>query len=75
MRAIAIDDEKDALEMLEWIIKKNCPQVELVALCDSPLDGIEKIKALKPDLVFLDIEMPQLNGFDMLERLGQYDFE
>lgn len=75
MRAIAIDDEKDALEMLEWIIKKNCPQVELVALCDSPLEGIEKIKALKPDLVFLDIEMPQLNGFDMLERLGQYDFE
>lgn len=75
MRAIAIDDEKDALEMLEWIIKKNCPQVELVALCDSPLEGIEKIKSLKPDLVFLDIEMPQLNGFDMLERLGQYDFE
>jgi Response regulator of the LytR/AlgR family len=75
MKAIAIDDEKNALEMLEWIVKKNCPEVELVALCDSPLDGIEKIKSLKPDLVFLDIEMPQLNGFDLLERLGKYDFD
>ncbi len=75
MKAIAIDDERNALEMLEWIVKKNCPEVELVALCDSPLEGIEKIKALKPDLVFLDIEMPQLNGFDLLERLGNYNFD
>ena len=75
IRAIAIDDERDALEMLEHILKRNCPEVELVALCDSPLDGLEKIKSLKPDLLFLDIEMPQLNGFDLLDRLGKYDFD
>ena len=75
MKAILIDDERDALEMLEWIIKKQTPEVEIIALCDSALDGLEKIKALKPELVFLDIEMPQLNGFDLLERLGKYDFE
>ena len=75
MKAILIDDERDALEMLEWIIKKQTPEVEIIALCDSALDGLEKIKVLKPELVFLDIEMPQLNGFDLLERLGKYDFE
>src|ERR1051325_110275 len=75
MKAILIDDERNALEMLEWIIKKQTPEVEIIALCDSALDGLEKIKTLKPELVFLDIEMPQLNGFDLLERLGKYDFE
>jgi len=75
IRAIAIDDEKDALEILEHIIKRNCPEVELVALCNSPIEGLEKIKELKPDLLFLDIEMPQLNGFDLLDRLGKYDFD
>ncbi|HTH54727.1 MAG TPA: LytTR family DNA-binding domain-containing protein [Cyclobacteriaceae bacterium] len=75
MKAILIDDERDALEMLEWIIKKQTPEVDIIALCDSALDGLEKIKTLKPELVFLDIEMPQLNGFDLLERLGTYDFE
>jgi two-component system, LytTR family, response regulator len=75
MKAILIDDERDALEMLEWIIKKHAPEVEIIAMCDSSLDGLEKIKSLKPELVFLDIEMPQLNGFDLLERLGKYDFE
>lgn len=73
MKAILIDDEKNALEMLEWMIQKNCPEVEIVAMCDSPLEGLEKIKALKPDLIFLDIEMPQLNGFDLLDRLGKHD--
>lgn len=73
MRAIIIDDEKNALEMLEWMLQKYCPQLEIVATCDSPLEGLEKLKLLKPDLLFLDIEMPQLNGFDLLERLGPHN--
>jgi two-component system, LytTR family, response regulator len=73
MKAILIDDEKNALEMLEWMLQKNCPEVEIMAMCDSPLDGLEKIKSLKPDVIFLDIEMPQLNGFDLLDRLGKHD--
>lgn len=73
MKAILIDDERNALEMLEWMLQKYSPEVEIVAMCDSPLDGLEKIKTLKPDLIFLDIEMPQLNGFDLLDRLGKHD--
>ncbi len=73
MKAILVDDEMNALEMLEWMILKNCPDIEIVAMCESPLEGLEKIKALKPDLIFLDIEMPQLNGFDLLDRLGKHE--
>jgi two-component system LytT family response regulator len=73
MTAILVDDEINALEMLEWMIGKNCPEIEIVAMCHSPLDGLEKIKSMKPDLVFLDIEMPQLNGFDLLDRLGKHE--
>jgi two-component system LytT family response regulator len=73
MKAILVDDERNALEMLEWMLQKNCPEVEIIAMCDSPLEGLEKIKTLKPDVIFLDIEMPQLNGFDLLERLGKHE--
>lgn len=73
MKAVLIDDEKNALEMLEWMLQKNCPEVEIVAMCDSPFDGLAKIKELNPDLIFLDIEMPQLNGFDLLDKVGKHD--
>ncbi|MFY8037357.1 MAG: LytR/AlgR family response regulator transcription factor [Cyclobacteriaceae bacterium] len=73
MRAILIDDENNALDMLEWILQKHCPHIQIIAKCDSPLVGLEEIKKHKPDLIFLDIEMPQLNGFDLLERLGPHD--
>lgn len=73
MTAILIDDEKNALEMLEWMLQKHCPEIEILALCESPLVGLEKIKSLQPDVIFLDIEMPQLNGFDLLERLGRHN--
>jgi two-component system, LytTR family, response regulator len=73
LRSILIDDERNALEMLEWMLKKHCPQVEIIALCQSPIDGLEKIRELQPDLIFLDIEMPQLNGFDLLGRLESHE--
>src|SRR5438094_6103818 len=73
MKAVLIDDEKNALEMLEWMLQKNCPNVQILAMCDSPLEGLEKVKDLQPDVIFLDIEMPQLNGFDLLERLGSHN--
>jgi two-component system LytT family response regulator len=73
MKAILIDDEQNALEMLEWMLQKHCPDVTILAMCSSPLDGIQKIQELKPDLIFLDIEMPQLNGFDLLARLGKHN--
>ena len=75
IRCILIDDERNALEMMEWLIKTYCPQVEIAAMCNSAQQGIEAINAYKPDVIFLDIEMPRMNGFDMLEQFDKLTFD
>src|SRR6185503_15525669 len=75
IRCVLIDDEKNALEMMEWLLKTYCPQAEIVAMCNSSAEGIEAINRLKPDIVFLDIEMPNMNGFDMLEKFDKLFFD
>lgn len=75
IRCIIIDDEKNSLEMMEWLLTKYCPQVQIAALCSSAEEGIEAIHRLKPDVVFLDIEMPRMNGFDMLEQFDKLFFD
>ncbi len=75
IRCILIDDEKNALEMMEWLLKTYCPQVEIMAMCSSAEQGIEAIRKFKPDVVFLDIEMPKMNGFDMLEQFDKLTFD
>ncbi len=75
IRCILIDDEKNALEMMEWLLKTYCPQVEIMAMCHSAEQGIEAIQKYKPDVVFLDIEMPKMNGFDMLEQFDKLNFD
>jgi two-component system LytT family response regulator len=59
IKAVLIDDEKNALEMLEWQLQTYCPQVEIAASCNSADTGITAIRQHKPQLVFLDIEMPK----------------
>lgn len=75
IRCILVDDETNALEMMEWLLKTYCPQAEIVAMCNTAGQGIEAIKKYKPDVVFLDIEMPRVSGFDMLEQVKNLSFE
>lgn len=75
IRCVLIDDERNALEMMEWLLKTYCPEVQIAAMCSNAEDGIVAIKAHQPDVIFLDIEMPHMNGFDMLERFEQLDFD
>jgi two-component system LytT family response regulator len=75
IQCILIDDETNALEMMEWLLKTYCPQVNIVAMCNTSEDGIRAIKQYRPDVVFLDIEMPHMNGFDMLEQFEELFFE
>ncbi|WP_336517304.1 LytTR family DNA-binding domain-containing protein [Pollutibacter soli] len=75
IRCVLIDDERNALEMMEWLLKTYCPEVQIVAMCSNGEEGIVAIKTHKPDVIFLDIEMPHMNGFDMLERFDQLDFD
>lgn len=75
IRCILIDDEKNSLEMMEWLLKTYCPDVKIEAMCNAAVDGIAAIHKLKPDVVFLDIEMPHMNGFDMLEQFDKLFFD
>jgi two-component system LytT family response regulator len=67
-RTIIIDDERLAREELRSLLKEH-QEIEIVAEAVNALDGIEKIKEFNPDLVFLDISMPGMNGFEMLKQL------
>ena len=75
IRCVLVDDERNALEMMEWLLKTYCPQVDIAAMCSHPEQALDIIREKKPDVVFLDIEMPHMNGFDLLEKIGQIDFE
>ena len=75
VKAIIVDDERHGREALQRALMEYCPEVEILELCENPEKGIEKIKELRPDLVFLDIQMPNLSGFDVLQQLAPIDFE
>ncbi|MCO5949878.1 LytR/AlgR family response regulator transcription factor [Mucilaginibacter flavidus] len=74
LKAIIIDDEPDCVKLLALQLKMYCPQIQVVAECTDSQEGLLKITALLPDLVFLDIEMPVMNGFQLLEKIGQINF-
>jgi len=68
INAIIIDDEKLGREIVKNYLKEY-PSVNIAAECSNGFDGIKKITELKPDLIFLDIQMPKINGFEMLELI------
>src|SRR5688572_33431411 len=72
---IIIDDERKSSELLEWQIGNYCPSLKVIAIANSADGGIEAIRKYKPDLIFLDIEMPHMNGFELLEQLNPIHFE
>lgn len=75
IKAIIVDDEKNSCEVLQLLLQENCKQVEVIAVCYSATDALQKIQQLQPQLIFLDIEMPHMNGFQLLESLSKIDFE
>ena len=74
VKAIIIDDEKHCLETLGILLKESCPKVQLLEQCRSAKQGLVAIEKFQPDLVFLDIEMPVMNGFELLEQFINSDF-
>ncbi len=69
IRAILIDDESNSLSALRLTLEEHCPEVQVMEACQSPGKGIESILKNKPDLIFLDVEMPEMNGFELLEQI------
>jgi two-component system LytT family response regulator len=73
LRAVLIDDDESNLSSLSEKLK-HCPQVHIIARCDNAQEGMQVIENQKPDVIFLDIEMPVMNGFVMLQQLDYKDF-
>lgn len=74
LRAVLIDDEFMGLNSLHILIDKYCPRVKSVAECRNPELAIDIIESYHPDIVFLDINMPQMNGFELLHKLNWRNF-
>ncbi len=74
IKAIIIDDEEKSRSSLLNEIKKYCKNVNVVAEAENVKSGLEKIKKFKPELVFLDVQMPDGTGFDLLEKLSEINF-
>lgn len=69
MKALIIDDEKRAVNILKLLIEQHIPEIEEVFTALGSARGLEQIYMHRPDLVFLDVEMPGMTGFEMLETL------
>ncbi|HMH14269.1 MAG TPA: response regulator [Edaphobacter sp.] len=69
IRALVVDDEPLARSNLTILLRLD-PQIEIVGECGSGIEAVAEIRNSKPDIVFLDVEMPECDGFDVLEILG-----
>ena len=75
IKALIIDDEVNGAESLQRLITLVSTEVEVIGLCNSGKTGIESIKLLKPDIIFLDVDMPGMSGFEMLGKIDNRVFE
>ena len=75
IKTIIVDDEPRGLSSLQKLIEFNCPDLEIVAACSSADEAKQKIEQFKPRLVFLDIAMPEKDGFDLLNEISEINFE
>jgi two-component system, LytTR family, response regulator len=75
IKAIIVDDERKSREILSTMLSRYCTGIEVVAAAGNVEEGIAAITAEKPQILFLDISMPDGNGFDLLNKIGETDFE
>ena len=71
IKTVIIEDEQKSLEVLAALIRRNCPDLEIVATASNVAQGVDIIRQFQPALVFLDVSMPDGSGFDLLERVDQ----
>lgn len=74
MQAVIIDDEQHCRDVLQILLTRHCPEITISAICNGPEEGLQAIERHRPQLVFLDVEMPGMNGFEMLENCPRRSF-
>ena len=74
IKAFIIDDEPNCCKTLSILLERYCPEVAVTGTFTNGPDALQAITAISPDLVFLDVQMPKMNGFEMLEKLPAINF-
>ncbi len=74
IKAIIVDDEPKCCKTLSALLDRFCPEIEVTAVCSNGLEALTKIREHSPSLVFLDVEMPKMNGFEMLAQIPTINF-
>ena len=74
MTAIIVDDEEHCREVLSTLLTKHCAGVQILATCSSGKEALTELQSRQPDILFLDIEMPGMNGFELLEQYPHPEF-
>ena len=69
MKSVIIDDERFAISLLSKMIFDNFPEISELKTTNHPLEGIDLINTFKPEILFIDIEMPHMNGFELLAEI------
>lgn len=72
IKAVIIDDEQHSIDTLQWKLKNYCSEVAVVAAFTDPVKALDFLRTAGIDLLFMDIEMPMLSGFEVLEELGEH---
>lgn len=75
IRGVIVDDKHSSIELLKWLITQHCPEIGLIKSATSVKEALPLIRDFQPDILFLDIQMPNQNGFDLLTEIGKWDFE
>jgi len=75
MTAIIVDDERHCREVLEHLLNRHFPDLKIIASCKDGPETLEVLTRESPDILFLDIEMPSMNGFELLEQSPRHDFD
>lgn len=75
IKALIIDDEESAVNVVSLLLKKHVPEIDSITTAIGSQQGLYAINQIQPDLVFLDIEMPMMSGFELLEKFPDYSFD